>query len=87
MSNEISHVFDINTQISVVQERKALQQPTNNINAVVNKNEYIIKNKIEEAQIKTNENPFSKETSYSNKSNEFDKNYIIKHCNVRDYLT
>jgi hypothetical protein len=82
----MSHVFDINTQISIVQERKALNQPTNNINTVVNKNENIIKNKIEEVHIRTNENPFTKETSYSNKSNEFDKNYIIKNCNVRDYL-
>jgi hypothetical protein len=84
LSNEMSHVFDINTQISIVQERKALNQPTNN--TVVNKNENIIKNKIEEVHIRTNENPFTKETSYSNKSNEFDKNYIIKNCNVRDYL-
>jgi len=80
----MSHVFDINTQISIVQERKALNQPTNN--TVVNKNENIIINKIEEVHIRTNENPFTKETSYSNKSNEFDKNYIIKNCNVRDYL-
>jgi len=84
LSNEINHVFDINTQISIVQERKAIHQPSNNTNAMVNRNENIVKNKIED--IKTNDNLFSKETSISNKSNEFDKNYILKNCNVREYL-
>ena len=68
--------------MSYAQERKAMIQPSNTINAFMNKNENIIKNKIEDPHIRSNDNALTKQTLNVLKSNEFDKNYIIKNCNV-----
>jgi len=68
--------------MSYAQERKAMIQPSNTINAFMNKNENIIKNKIEDPHIRSNDNALTKHSLNVLKSNEFDKNYIIKNCNV-----
>lgn len=68
--------------MSYAQERKAMMQPSNTINAIVNKNENMIKNKFEETQIRSNDNVLIKPALNVLKSNEFDKNYIVKNCDV-----
>jgi hypothetical protein len=83
LNNEITHVFDINTQMSMALERKS-KLPLNNPNIYTNKNEIILKNKIEEPQIKTIDNYVFKTPNSSRNSNDFDKNYIVKNCNVKN---
>ena len=69
--------------MSMALERKS-KQPLISSNMNTNKNEIILKNKIEEPQIKTIDNNVFKTTNSSRNSNDFDKNYIVKNCNVKE---
>ena len=68
-------MFDLNAHMSLSLEKKL-----NNANVNVNKQEIILKKNIEEN--KQNENLPNKPVQTIKKSNDFDKNYIVKHCSV-----